>query len=111
LLIRVVVYIGVLKRTPHDCLLKYLYFAGASAPTHPCCILDENVALALQKTCGRHSLPLRGWVATAYDRYATLLGMWVKISDLGRRDVIERWLFEEGKRLRAAKGTPPPPDD
>ena len=27
---------------------KYLYFAGGGDPAHPCCILDENVALALQ---------------------------------------------------------------
>jgi hypothetical protein len=27
-------------------------------------------------------------------------GMWVDQHDLGRRDSIERWLFEEGKRLR-----------
>ena len=79
---------------------KYLYFAGAGNPDHPCCILDENVALALQKACGWHSLPLKGWLASAYDRYATLLGHWVDEHQLGRRDVIERWLFEEGKRLR-----------
>jgi len=26
--------------------------------------------------------------------------MWVDQHDLGRRDSIERWLFEEGKRVR-----------
>ncbi|WP_109519561.1 hypothetical protein [Mycolicibacter heraklionensis] len=79
---------------------KYLYFAGGGDPCHPCCILDENVALALQKTCGWKSLPLRGWLASAYQRYATLLGLWVDEHSLGRPDVIERWLFEEGKRVR-----------
>ena len=79
---------------------KYLYFAGGGDPAHPCAILDENVALALQKTCGWTSLPLKGWLASAYQRYATLLGMWVDRHDLGRRDSIERWLFEEGKRVR-----------
>ena len=58
------------------------------------------MALALQKTCGWMSLPLKGWLASAYQRYATLLGMWVDEHDLGRRDSIERWLFEEGKRVR-----------
>lgn len=33
-------------------------------------------------------------------RTGTLLGMWVDQHDLGRRDSIERWLFEEGKRVR-----------
>ena len=87
---------------------KYLYLAGGGDPAHPCCILDENVALALRKTCGWKSLPLKGWLATAYDRYAALLGMWVDAHDLGRRDVIERWLFEEGKRLRRATGVDTP---
>jgi hypothetical protein len=67
------------------------------------CILDENVALALQKTCGWTSLPLKGWLAPAYQRYAILLGMWVDQHDLGRRDSIERWLFEEGKRVRRSR--------
>lgn len=79
---------------------KYLYFAGGGDPSHPCCILDENVALALQKTCGWKSLPLKGWLASAYQRYATLLSLWADEHSLGRPDVIERWLFEEGKRVR-----------
>lgn len=29
---------------------KYLYFAGGGDPTHPCAILDANVALALHRT-------------------------------------------------------------
>lgn len=79
---------------------KYLYFAGGGAAEHPCCILDENVALALQKTCGWRSLPTRSWLATAYERYAVLLARWVGEHGLARPDVVERWLFEEGKRLR-----------
>lgn len=86
---------------------KYLYFAGGGHPAHPCAILDENVALALQKTCGWTSLPLKGWLASAYGRYATLLGMWVDEHDLGRGDTIERWLFEEGKRVRRGAGDQP----
>ncbi|RFZ63006.1 hypothetical protein DE4576_04945 [Mycobacterium marinum] len=84
---------------------KYLYFAGGGQPQHPCAILDANVALALQKTCGWTSLPLKGWLASAYQRYATLLQMWV--DEHSRRDTLERWLFEEGKRVRRdARGRP-----
>ena len=35
---------------------------------------------------------------------ATLLGMWIDEHDLGRGDTIERWLFEEGKRVRRGAG-------
>ena len=76
---------------------KYLYFAGGGAAHHPCAILDENVALALQRTCGWASPPLSGWLPTTYQRYATLLGMWADEHHLTRRDSIERWLFEAGK--------------
>ncbi|MEU0498061.1 hypothetical protein [Mycobacterium sp. NPDC006124] len=76
---------------------KYLYFAGGGQPHHPCAILDENVALALQRHCGWVSLPLSGWLSTAYQRYATLLGTWADQHHLRRRDSIERWLFEAGK--------------
>jgi hypothetical protein len=79
---------------------KYLYFAGGGAASHPCCILDENVALALHQACGWQSLPTKNWLATAYERYAALLARWVIEHRLARVDVIERWLFEEGKRLR-----------
>jgi hypothetical protein len=78
----------------------YLYFAGGGEAAHPCCILDENVALALQKTCGWTSLPLKGWLASAYQRYATLLGMWVDQHDSAAATRSARWLFEEGKRVR-----------
>jgi hypothetical protein len=57
-------------------------------------------ALADAATDDPAALTLKGWLASAYQRYATLLGMWVDQHDLGRRDSIERWLFEEGKRVR-----------
>lgn len=79
---------------------KYLYFAGGGAAGHPCCILDENVALALHTTCGWRSLPTKNWLDSAYGRYAELLARWVSEHRLARLDVIERWLFEEGKRVR-----------
>lgn len=80
---------------------KYLYFAGGGEAGHPCTIIDENVARALHDTCGWQSLPIDGgWGASAYERYCTLLGNWVVVhKDITRRDMIERWLFEEGKRL------------
>lgn len=79
---------------------KYLYFAGGGAAGHPCCILDENVAMALHRTCGWRSLPSKNWLDSAYGRYAELLTRWVSEHRLGRLDAIERWLFEEGKRLQ-----------
>jgi hypothetical protein len=83
---------------------KYLYFAGCGEPHHPCTILDENVARALHDTCGWSSLPVKGgWSPSAYERYSTLLRMWAeKHPKITRRDLIERWLFEEGKRLVSA---------
>jgi hypothetical protein len=79
---------------------KYLYFAGGGSPHHPCNILDENVAYALKETCGWATLPLNSWYATTYGRYAQVLARWVDEHKLGRLDLIERWLFEEGKRLK-----------
>ncbi|MEE6169531.1 MULTISPECIES: 8-oxoguanine DNA glycosylase OGG fold protein [unclassified Mycolicibacterium] len=79
---------------------KYLYFAGGGDAEHPCCILDGNIALALQRSCGWLSLASHGWLAPAYERYTALLGRWVEEFGLSRRDVIERWLFEEGRRIR-----------
>jgi len=80
---------------------KYLYFAGGGKSDHPCAIIDENVARALHETCGWKSLPIEGgWHASAYDRYCKLLSGWMdQHDDIVRRDIIERWLFEEGKRL------------
>ncbi len=84
---------------------KYLYFAGGGDPNHPCTILDINVARALHETCGWTSLPIEGgWHADTYERYCNLLGMWVEQHDgITRRDLIEKWLFEEGKRLARKK--------
>lgn len=91
---------------------KYLYFAGGGNPSHPCAILDENVARALRDACGWKSLPVEkaGWYASTYDRYCALLEMWVDEHDgINRRDLIERWLFEEGKRLAPPKTKPGQP--
>ncbi len=77
---------------------EYLYFAGGGDPNHPCTIFDINVARALHETCGWTSLPIAGgWHADTYERYCTLLGTWVD------QDLIERWLFEEGKHLARKK--------
>ncbi|MGV1005462.1 MAG: hypothetical protein ACOYEV_12015 [Candidatus Nanopelagicales bacterium] len=93
---------GVIHQLGPAFFTKYLYFAGGGSPTHPCAILDENVARALRDSCGWKSLPVEkaGWYTSTYDRYCTLLGTWVQQHNgIGRRDIIERWLFEEGKRL------------
>ena len=82
---------------------KYLYFAGAGSAQHPSSILDENVAYALNKTCGWTTLPPKNWYATTYERYVKLLAGWVNEHNFCRRDLIERWLFEEGKRLKRLK--------
>ena len=79
------------------------------ATDHPCKILDENVARALRDACGWENLPVEkgGWYASTYDCYCTLLGAWVDEHEgIYRRDIIERWLFEEGKRLAPAKSAP-----
>lgn len=80
---------------------KYLYFAGGGSPDHPCCILDRNVAASLNRTCGWTSLPIgTGWLASAYERYALLLDRWTDEHHIPRRDLIERWLFEDGKMVK-----------
>ncbi|KDF02193.1 hypothetical protein Y900_025485 [Mycolicibacterium aromaticivorans JS19b1 = JCM 16368] len=80
---------------------KYLYFAGGGAAHHRCCILDRNVAASLNHTCGWKSLPVErnDWLASAYERYALLLDRWVEEHHLSRHDVVERLLFEDGKRV------------
>ncbi|MFD6057783.1 8-oxoguanine DNA glycosylase OGG fold protein [Rhodococcus wratislaviensis] len=77
---------------------KFLYFAGAGAVNHPCVILDNRVAAALNQA-GWTSLSTRGpWPADAYARYCTLLSRWA--GEVGpapqRPDLIERWLFDQG---------------
>lgn len=96
---------GAIRQLGPAFFTKYLYFAGGGEPEHPCAILDGNVARALHDTCGWASLPVKrgGWRPSAYDRYCALLGVWVEEhAGIDRRDVIERWLFQEGKRLARA---------
>jgi hypothetical protein len=78
---------------------KYLYFAGVGCADHRCCILDENVAMSLHRTCGWASLPTKNWLATAYGGYALLLDRWIDEYRLPRRDLVARWFFENGKTL------------
>lgn len=79
---------------------KYLYFAGGGFPDHPCVILDSQVADALNRRCGWHSLRSGGnWPSETYQRYCTLLTRWAReeTDRSGRQvcpDEIERWLFE-----------------
>ncbi|MHA3019659.1 8-oxoguanine DNA glycosylase OGG fold protein [Mycobacterium sp. BMJ-28] len=80
---------------------KYLYFAGGGRGDHRSCILDRNVAASLNRTCSWATLPIEGaWLASAYERYALLLDRWVDEHHLSRHDVVERWLFEDGKTIK-----------
>jgi hypothetical protein len=74
------------------------YWAGG----RPCRILDRHVALAPNKTSGRKPLPTGSWFATGCQRHATLLARSLDEHNPTRRDIIERWLFEDGKRLGSA---------
>jgi hypothetical protein len=72
---------------------KFLYFAGAGAPDHPCLILDRVVATALRDRCGWDSLHRAGpWPAETYARYCTLLGRWAEEHGVAP-DEIELRLF------------------
>jgi hypothetical protein len=82
---------------------KYLYFAGAGDPRHPCVILDSRVAAALVRI-GWTSLHTKGgWPAITYSRYLDLLGRWSSELGSGRQDgsprldLLERWLFDTGR--------------
>lgn len=62
-----------------------------------------NVAASLNRTCGWMSLPINegSWLATAYERYAILMDRWADEHQLPRHDLVERWLFENGKTIKA----------
>ncbi|WP_396835443.1 hypothetical protein [Mycobacterium sp. ITM-2016-00316] len=80
---------------------KYLYFAGGGRADHRSYILDRNVAASLNRTCGWETLPIdKAWLASAYERYALLMDRWVNEHRLSRHDVVERWLFEDGKAIK-----------
>lgn len=86
---------------------KFLYFAGAGAPTHPSLILDSRVATALHRA-GWTSLGTRGgWPAQTYRRYTALLARWADEYALEQQgsgtDVLERWLFDHGTTRRSAR--------
>jgi hypothetical protein len=73
---------------------KFLYFAGAGAPDHPCLILDRRVATALRGHSGWTSLHRTGpWPAETYGRYCTLLASWARNIDCSP-DELERVLFD-----------------
>ncbi|MBC2590391.1 hypothetical protein NPA35_00670 [Rhodococcus aetherivorans] len=86
---------------------KFLYFAGAGAPTQPSLILDSRVATALHRA-GWTSLGTRGgWPAQTYRRYTALLARWADEYALEQQgsgtDVLERWLFDHGTTRRRAR--------
>jgi hypothetical protein len=83
---------------------KFLYFAGAGVPDHPCAILDANVAKALHRA-GWTSLRdgWANWYTDTYVSYEELLQRWAR--ELGEDsqepvalDQIEYALFRLGAR-------------
>lgn len=82
---------------------KFLYFAGAGRPDHPCLILDARVAKALHLAGWSSLHPGGAWPAGTYERYCELLSRWANDSDVrgtaGRpvaADELELWLFTNG---------------
>jgi hypothetical protein len=82
---------------------KFLYFAGAGQPDHPCLILDNRVATTLHDQAGWDSLDTSGagnWPSETYQRYCDLLHRWsLEESQTGRviyPDELERALFDFG---------------
>jgi hypothetical protein len=81
-------------------LTKYLCFAGQGTPTHPCVILDRNVAASLIELGWTSLSPDGHWPATTYERYIGLLSRWRddlaidRTDDGPRLDLVERWLFD-----------------
>jgi hypothetical protein len=57
---------------------KFLYFAGGGNPEHPCLILDQRVAAALNDHCEWKSLHSGNWPTVTYERYCTLLKRWAE---------------------------------
>lgn len=77
---------------------KFLYFAGGGLPAHPCLIIDERTASALEGL-GWDGLGTTGWSASTYAEYCEQLRDWADQAavSLGRSvaaDEVERWLFE-----------------
>jgi len=76
---------------------KFLYFAGydhALGAWRPL-ILDQYVALALNRLCGA-DWPAAGWSATQYSEYLDRAHKWASTWNTSP-DVIERVLFSVGK--------------
>jgi hypothetical protein len=91
---------GVIPRFGPSFFTKYLYFAGAGRPDHPCVILDARVAASLHRY-GWTTLPprWRNWYTDTYASYCDLLGRWADEASnaLNRpvaRDELELWLFD-----------------
>ncbi|MFZ2529410.1 MAG: hypothetical protein WAX14_17440 [Rhodococcus sp. (in: high G+C Gram-positive bacteria)] len=85
-------------------LTKYLYFAGAGRPEHPCLILDTRVARALASAGWLSLHPRGGWPPATYARYCTLAQRWAHECGAARPDLVEKWLFDHG----TASSNPPP---
>ena len=92
---------------------KYFYFASADDSHQPCLILDRNVAVSLFHhgwTSLQADNPKKNsnWPVSTYDRYLELVTRWLDEleADTGQRpraDLIERWLFDDGKTVTASQ--------
>jgi hypothetical protein len=80
---------------------KFLYFSGYGrcGGDHQPLILDENVAIALNRLCGA-DWPRRGWSTSQYADYLRLAHDWASEWQTSA-DVIERVLFSVGKASKA----------
>lgn len=76
---------------------KFLYFAGfdRSHGDRQPLILDQYVALALNRLCGLN-WPKHGWATSQYAEYLDLAHSWAGAWQVSP-DVIERVLFSVGK--------------
>lgn len=70
----------------------FLYFAGAGNPTHPCPVLDAEVARTLRRS-GWDGLHKTTWSAAEYASYSRLVDRWRRECGVERNDVIVRGLI------------------
>jgi hypothetical protein len=94
---------GVIEGMGPSFFTKFLYFAGAGQPQHPCLILDANVAKALHHQGWTSLRPgWLNWYTDTYVSYCELLARWA--GSAGKRldravalDEIDYALFKLGK--------------
>lgn len=78
---------------------KYLYMSGQGRSDHPSLILDDRVVASLQSSGWTSLRKGGGWPPATYLRYVTLAARWTADTQLGRRDLVERYLFNRNGDL------------